>query len=222
MECAGPGCEKVGENACSRCLSVAYCGPVCQRADWDGGHKGQCKKLAAERAAEEAAQEGARAANLKGGGGNGGGGPPQTFDGLSVKQLKELLCERGISTSGMTERHELVSALAAGPFSGGGGGGGLLPVAQLPLAVEGVGALQRPPRLPEGAFVLPAALPPPCSAACAAFATAPPPARGGTGGGAGTRLPARPRQRWQTGSSSRQPAWGTLPAFVPPSPRALP
>ena len=47
---------------------MAYCGPVCQRADWDRGHKAQCKKLAAERAAEEAAKEAA-----KGGGGGGGG-----------------------------------------------------------------------------------------------------------------------------------------------------
>ncbi len=123
MECAGPGCEKVGDKACSKCLSRSYCGPVCQRADWDGGHKAQCKKLAAERAAAEAAKEATRAANLKGGGGNGGGGPPQSFDGLSVKQLKELLRERGISTSGMTERSELVAALAQMPSSGGGGGG---------------------------------------------------------------------------------------------------
>ena len=69
MECAGPGCERSGEKRCSRCLSVSYCGPVCQRADWDGGHKAQCKKLAAERATEEAAKEAA-----KGGGGGGGGG----------------------------------------------------------------------------------------------------------------------------------------------------
>ena len=48
---------------------MGYCGPVCQRADWDGGHKAQCKVLAAGRLAAEAAREAA-----KSGGGSGGGG----------------------------------------------------------------------------------------------------------------------------------------------------
>ena len=55
-------------------MSVGYCGPVCQRADWDGGHKAQCKKLAAERAAEEAAKEAAKGGGE--GGGDGGSGKP--------------------------------------------------------------------------------------------------------------------------------------------------
>ena len=76
MECAGPGCEKSAEKICSRCLSVGYCGPVCQRADWDGGHKAQCKRLAAERAAEEAAKEAAKGGGGGGCRGGGGGQPP--------------------------------------------------------------------------------------------------------------------------------------------------
>jgi hypothetical protein len=56
--------------------------------------------------------------------GSGVNEPPQNFDGLSVKQLKEHLRERSISTSGMTERSEFVAALAqAGGADGGGGGG---------------------------------------------------------------------------------------------------
>jgi hypothetical protein len=74
MECAGPECDKVGEKRCSRCLCVSYCGPMCQRADWDGGHKAHCKKLAVERLAKEAALEAAKSGGACSGGCGGGGG----------------------------------------------------------------------------------------------------------------------------------------------------
>ena len=55
-------------------MCVSYCGPVCQRADWDGGHKAQCKVLAAERLAAEAALEAAKSGGACSGGCGGGGG----------------------------------------------------------------------------------------------------------------------------------------------------
>ncbi len=55
-------------------MCVSYCGPVCQRADWDVGHKAQCKVLAAERLAAEAALEAAKSEGARSGGRGGGGG----------------------------------------------------------------------------------------------------------------------------------------------------
>ena len=122
-KCGGPSCTKTAVEVelqkCGQCRAVSYCRKECQREHWLQAHKGECKGLAAASAA---------AAAIAGGvGGSGGGEVPQSFDGLSVKQLKELLREKGTSTSGMTERSELVAALAqtggAAPSSGGGGGG---------------------------------------------------------------------------------------------------
>ena len=51
-----PGfCDVCGKDVaktqqCSACKSRAYCGVVCQKADWRAGHKGQCKALRAARA----------------------------------------------------------------------------------------------------------------------------------------------------------------------------
>ena len=119
-KCGGPSCTKTAAELelqkCGRCRTVSYCHKECQREHWLQAHKGECKGLAAASAAA--------AAIAGGGGGSGGCEVPQSFDGLSVKQLKELLRERGISTSGMTERSELVAAMAqAGGADGGGGGG---------------------------------------------------------------------------------------------------
>jgi hypothetical protein len=56
---------------------------VCLRADWDGGHKDQCKKLAGERAAAEESAKGAKEGEVvgdNGGGGGGGGGGKSSAD----------------------------------------------------------------------------------------------------------------------------------------------
>ena len=37
----------LGTARCSRCRSVAYCSPECQRAHWKAGHKTECKRLRA-------------------------------------------------------------------------------------------------------------------------------------------------------------------------------
>lgn len=44
-------CGRPAINKCVSCLSVAYCGPGCQRADWKN-HKGPCKATAALRVEE--------------------------------------------------------------------------------------------------------------------------------------------------------------------------
>lgn len=48
-------------KACQKCRVRRYCGQACQVADWEGGHKGECKLLA-------------QVAGVGGGGGGGGGG----------------------------------------------------------------------------------------------------------------------------------------------------
>ena len=54
--CAGPGCtlqqrpDGAPLDQCAGCLRTYYCSVACQTADWKrkGGHKGECKALAAE------------------------------------------------------------------------------------------------------------------------------------------------------------------------------
>ena len=48
--CSNPPCGKHVDTKkllkCSRCLSVKYCSPDCQKADWRSGHKFKCPQLA--------------------------------------------------------------------------------------------------------------------------------------------------------------------------------
>jgi hypothetical protein len=39
--CAYNGCGAHANNRCSRCMKVKYCGPICQKADWNR-HKDVC------------------------------------------------------------------------------------------------------------------------------------------------------------------------------------
>ena len=39
--CSNPGCDQPGTKQCSACKSKAYCGPICQTADWSH-HKEEC------------------------------------------------------------------------------------------------------------------------------------------------------------------------------------
>ena len=39
--CSNPGCDQPGTNACSACKTSAYCGVICQTADWVH-HKEEC------------------------------------------------------------------------------------------------------------------------------------------------------------------------------------
>ena len=39
--CSSPGCDQPGTKQCSACKSKAYCGPICQTADWSH-HKEEC------------------------------------------------------------------------------------------------------------------------------------------------------------------------------------
>ena len=61
LQCAGPGCpRKAREDGapleqCGGWLRTYYCGRACQAAHWKrGGHKAECKALAAEGRAAEA------------------------------------------------------------------------------------------------------------------------------------------------------------------------
>ena len=63
--CAGPGCENQQRpdgaplGQCAGCLRTYYCCVACQTADWKrkGGHKAECKALAAGCKAAAAAVE---------------------------------------------------------------------------------------------------------------------------------------------------------------------
>ena len=108
--CKGPGCTRVGTSLCGRCRKYSYCSTECQSADWRT-HKPICKALSS--ASPAAALEPAAAAS---GGSAAPQPPPQpAFAGFSIRQLKDELHARGISTTGMTERSELVGALEAAP-----------------------------------------------------------------------------------------------------------
>ena len=56
VHCAGPGCklhqrpDGTPLHQCAGCLRTYYCSVTCQTADWKrkGGHKAECKALAAE------------------------------------------------------------------------------------------------------------------------------------------------------------------------------
>merc|ERR1712129_125388 len=37
-------CSNAGAKLCSRCCSISYCGPECQKKDW-GRHKGKCSPV---------------------------------------------------------------------------------------------------------------------------------------------------------------------------------
>ena len=39
--CSNPGCDQPGTKQCSACKTKAYCGPICQTADWQH-HKEEC------------------------------------------------------------------------------------------------------------------------------------------------------------------------------------
>ena len=61
--CAGPGCSRNKRpdgqplDVCSGCERKLYCSVRCQTAAWkQGGHKAECKKLAAENTAAVAAK----------------------------------------------------------------------------------------------------------------------------------------------------------------------
>ncbi|KAL5785874.1 hypothetical protein ACOSQ2_008266 [Xanthoceras sorbifolium] len=45
-------CGSPGEKQCSRCKSVRYCSPECQKSHWHSGHKTKCKDHAKEMAAK--------------------------------------------------------------------------------------------------------------------------------------------------------------------------
>ena len=55
-----PKCDHCGEaalhlRACSACKSVRFCSKTCQVLNWkEGGHKAQCKALAAARSQRQA------------------------------------------------------------------------------------------------------------------------------------------------------------------------
>ncbi|GKU87462.1 hypothetical protein SLEP1_g1857 [Rubroshorea leprosula] len=36
-------CGNHGTKVCSRCKSVRYCSPECQRTHWNSGHRTECK-----------------------------------------------------------------------------------------------------------------------------------------------------------------------------------
>ena len=64
--CSGPSCKQWSRpdgaplDVCNGCLRIFYCSMACQTADWkrEGGHKAECKAVAAEgRAAAAAAAE---------------------------------------------------------------------------------------------------------------------------------------------------------------------
>lgn len=45
-------CFQSGASACSQCKSVYYCGRVCQKKDWELGHKIKCREIRAAAAAK--------------------------------------------------------------------------------------------------------------------------------------------------------------------------
>ena len=114
---------------CSRCRAAFYCGEPCQKAHWRA-HKPGCALMAA---APAAAAGGSRAAAAAAAPHAPHALTLPSYEGWSVKQLKEELRARGLSAAGMTERSELVGALAASPppltaaASGGGGSAGPAP-----------------------------------------------------------------------------------------------
>ncbi|GLT58288.1 hypothetical protein SLA2020_311920 [Shorea laevis] len=42
ISCAA--CGNHGTKVCSRCKSVRYCSPECQRTHWNSGHRTECKE----------------------------------------------------------------------------------------------------------------------------------------------------------------------------------
>jgi hypothetical protein len=58
LRCWNQGCRQ-SSNAhfmnCARCRIALYCGPDCQKTDWNNGHKAQCKAFVAAQQAKAAA-----------------------------------------------------------------------------------------------------------------------------------------------------------------------
>ena len=114
-------CHGLQVKRCARCHVLGYCGKGCQQADWDLGHKHECRFLPA---ATEAYYKAADASS--GGGGGGGGGGAAVLDG----SLTDLL----LAARTLWRLHRLpegadaakeVAALAVCSDDSGGGGMGL-------------------------------------------------------------------------------------------------
>ena len=68
-QCAKPGCKELGIHLCAACGEEIYCSKACQKEHWVD-HKQMCQSALRPRATV---------------------GLTQSFDELSVKQLKNLL-----------------------------------------------------------------------------------------------------------------------------------
>ena len=66
--CTARGCTRKMKTddtpltVCTACNHTHYCSEACQRADWEGGHREECKALIAETTAAAAAEAAAAAA----------------------------------------------------------------------------------------------------------------------------------------------------------------
>ena len=81
--CANIDCDQPGKSKCAACGLVSYCGPTCQKAHWNNGHKAFCKANRKPNALESVAAV-AQAARSS----NGSPTPIQTNQSTPIESLQ--------------------------------------------------------------------------------------------------------------------------------------